>query len=81
MLDSASKAFFHLLASSKTLKKIASRYGMQRPSSFARRFIAGERVEEAIEAARALEARGLRSALLSAIRAATEKARELGRSK
>jgi proline dehydrogenase len=63
MLDSASKAFFHLLASSKTLKNIASRYGMHRPSSFARRFIAGERVEEAIEAARALEARGLRHTL------------------
>ena len=59
MLDSASKAFFHLLASSSTLKKIASRYGMRRPTSFARRFIAGERVDEAIEAARALEQRRL----------------------
>jgi proline dehydrogenase len=59
MLDSASKAFFHLLASSNTLKKLASRYGMRRPSSFARRFIAGERVDEAIEAARVLEGRGL----------------------
>ena len=57
MLDSASKAFFHLLAGSGTLKKIASRYGMRRPSSLARRFIAGESVAEAIEAARAVEAR------------------------
>src|SRR5437867_1163956 len=57
MLDSASKAFLHLLAGSGTLKKIASRYGMRRPSSFARRFIAGESVAEAIEAARAVEAR------------------------
>jgi proline dehydrogenase len=32
---------------------------MPRPESFARRFIAGETVEEAIDAARALEARGL----------------------
>ena len=59
MLDSASKAFFHLVARSRTLKKIASRYGMRKPSSFARRFIAGETVAEAIDAARAVEARGM----------------------
>src|SRR5579871_6610553 len=59
MLDSASKALFHLLAQSDGLKKLASRYGMRRPGSFARRFIAGETTAEAIEAARALEARGL----------------------
>ena len=59
MLGRTSKAFFHLLASSKTLKKIASRYGMRRPSSFARRFIAGERVEDAIAAARTLDTRKL----------------------
>ena len=59
MLDRASKTFFHLIAHSQTLKKLASRYGMRRPSSFARRFIAGETVAEAIEAARAVEARGL----------------------
>jgi len=59
MLDSASKTFFHLIAQSRTLKTIASRYGMRKPSSFARRFIAGETVEEAIEAARAVEARGM----------------------
>ena len=59
MLDNASKAFFHLLARSGTLKKIASRYGMKSPTSFARRFIAGESVEEAIEAARQVETTGL----------------------
>jgi proline dehydrogenase len=59
MLDNASKAFFHLLARSGTLKNIASRYGMRSPSSFARRFIAGETVEEAIQAARQVEAAGL----------------------
>ena len=59
MLDSASKILFHLIAQSGTLKKLASRYGLRRPSSFARRFIAGETVEEAIAAARALEARGM----------------------
>src|SRR5881392_1071853 len=55
MVDRVAKAFFHLLAQSTTLKKAASKYGMRKPTSFARRFIAGETVEEAIAAARALE--------------------------
>ena len=59
MLDRASKIFFHLIAQSRTLKTLASRYGMRKPSSFARRFIAGETAAEAIEAARAVEARGM----------------------
>src|SRR5215468_705594 len=63
MLDNASKAFFHLLARSSTLKKIASRYGMRNPTSFARRFIAGETVEEAILAARQVESAGLMQTL------------------
>ncbi len=59
MLGSASKALFHLLSRSALLKKLASHVGMRGPTSFARRFIAGETVPEAIQAARALEARGL----------------------
>ena len=59
MLDAASKAFFHLVAQSRTLKKMGSRYGMRRPASFARRFIAGETVVEAIAAARTCLARGV----------------------
>jgi proline dehydrogenase len=63
MLDRAAKTFFHLVAQSGTLKKLASRYGMRKPASFARRFIAGETVAEAIAAARALEARGMTTTL------------------
>ena len=63
MLHAASKAFFHLLAQNGVLKTLASRYGMRHPTSFARRFIAGETVEEAIEAARAIEARGMTETL------------------
>ena len=59
MLDRASKTFFHLLARSAVLKKLASHYGMRKPTSFARRFIAGETIDEAIAAARAIEMRGL----------------------
>jgi proline dehydrogenase len=59
MIGGASKAFFHLIAQSGTLKKLASRYGVRQPSSFARRFIAGETIAEAIAAARAVEAKGM----------------------
>ena len=49
LIDAASKALFHSLAQTDTLRRLASRYGMQ-PGGFARRFIAGESVEEAIAA-------------------------------
>jgi proline dehydrogenase len=57
MLDRAARTFFQLLAHSTILKAAASRYGMRRPGSFARRFIAGETAEEAIAAARTLQER------------------------
>jgi proline dehydrogenase len=59
MIDALSKASFQALAGNRILKRLASRYGMARIDSFARRFIAGETLEEAIAAARAVEARGL----------------------
>jgi proline dehydrogenase len=63
MIAQASKAFFHTLAGSGTLKQLASRYGMRGGKGFARRFIAGETVEEAIDAARQIEASGLKLTL------------------
>ena len=63
MIGSLSKAFFHALAGSRTLKTLASRYGMRDPGGFARRFIAGETVDEAIAAARRIEASGLMNTL------------------
>ena len=59
MLHAVSKAFFHILAGSRPLKTLASRYGMRGDGGFARRFIAGETVEEAIAAARVIEQGGL----------------------
>jgi proline dehydrogenase len=53
------KALFFALSRSTFLKGLASRYGMAHEDSFARRFIAGETVEEAIAVARALQSRGL----------------------
>lgn len=58
MIGAASKAMFHALAKSAALKRLASRYGMASERSFARRFIAGETIEETIEAARTIQAQG-----------------------
>jgi proline dehydrogenase len=54
-----SKAVFYALSRSSTLKRLASKYGMRSRSSFARRFIAGEDVEEAIETSRRVQSEGL----------------------
>jgi proline dehydrogenase len=58
MLDTAAKAFFHSLAQLGFLQRLASRYGMA-PRGFARRFIAGESIEESVGAVRELQSRGL----------------------
>jgi proline dehydrogenase len=63
MLGAFSKAFFHSLSRSATLKRLASRYGMSGSRGFARRFIAGETLPEAIDAARVVESRGLAQTL------------------
>jgi len=72
---------FTLLSRSASLKRFASKYGM-RPNGFARRFIAGESIEEAIEVARTLQQRGFHLALdylgesVSTVAKATAAARE-----
>jgi proline dehydrogenase len=63
MIGRISKATFHTLAASHALKHIASRYGMRRADSFARRFIAGDSVHDAIAAARTIERSGLTQTL------------------
>src|SRR5678815_2215843 len=80
-----SKALFFALSRSRALKRLASKYGMATPDSFARRFIAGETVEEAIRDARALQERGLSLTLdylgesVTSIDEATAATREYGR--
>src|SRR5262245_24483465 len=59
MFQSVAKAIFHVLARSRTLKRLATYYGMRKPTSFAHRFVAGETVTDAIRAARHLESQGL----------------------
>ena len=58
MIDAAAKAVFHSLAQIGVLQKLASRYGMA-PNGFARRFIAGESIEEAVTAVPSIADRGL----------------------
>jgi proline dehydrogenase len=58
MLDAPSKTLFHGLAQISTLQRFASTYGMRR-GGFARRFIAGETVDEAISAVADLPGKGL----------------------
>ncbi len=58
MLDAISKGFFHALARSGHMKSLASRYGMATGSSFARRFIAGETLEEALDTCRTIRSQG-----------------------
>ena len=53
------KGIFYALSRSAFLKRLASRYGMAHEESFARRFIAGETVEEAIAAPATLQTRGM----------------------
>jgi proline dehydrogenase len=62
MLDALSKATFHALSRSRTLARLGSRYGLA-PGGFARRFIAGETIDEVIAAAREVERRGLSQTL------------------
>jgi proline dehydrogenase len=59
MLYAGLKGFFHLLSRSAWLKRMASQHGLATEQSFARRFIAGETLEEAARVARTLQARGL----------------------
>lgn len=63
MLAAASKAFFQTLSHSRTLKALASRYGMSGRRAFARRFIADETVKDAIAAVREIDAQGMHPTL------------------
>ena len=60
---SVSKGIFHALAASKGMKSLASKYGLRTDRSFARRFVAGESIADAIAAARRIEAAGMTQTL------------------
>src|SRR5262245_49486728 len=52
------KGLVYALSRNRFLKRLASRYGMSSHASFARRFIAGETIAEAVEIARGLQSAG-----------------------
>ena len=58
MRDALSRAFFLALARSATLKAAASRYGLRGSRGFARRFVGGETLAEALQVVEALRRRG-----------------------
>jgi proline dehydrogenase len=62
MFDALLRAVFFRLARSSTIRRVASRYGM-RDGGFARRFIAGETLADAIETTVGLRERGLHCTL------------------
>jgi proline dehydrogenase len=59
MLEDVPKAVFSILGESILLKRLAARYGMRQADGFARRFVAGETLAQAIGVARHIEASGL----------------------
>jgi proline dehydrogenase len=63
MFGALSKAAFSVLAGNGHVKRLASRYGMRSPASFARRFVAGETIDDAIAAAKLIEADGMATTL------------------
>ena len=60
---SVSRPLFHALGASKGVKRLASRYGLRTEQSFARRFVAGETVDDAIAVSRRIEAAGMTQTL------------------
>jgi proline dehydrogenase len=58
VLHLPSKALFHLLAQAPVVRRLASRHGMVKETGFARRFIAGETIDEALVAAKAIQDQG-----------------------
>ena len=60
MLGALPRAAFSLLASSEVLRRLADRYGMGRRSARVRSYVAGETLQDAVEAASVAERAGRR---------------------
>ena len=57
------QVMFQALGGNKSMKSLASRYGLRGAHGFARRFVAGESTADAVAVARQLEASGFRATL------------------
>ncbi|MCP4727738.1 MAG: hypothetical protein GY863_22045, partial [bacterium] len=63
MFDKLSRAIMLSVAENDTVRRLTTKYGMASENSFARRFIAGETLEEGIESAKKLNDIGLTATL------------------
>ncbi len=63
MISGLSRKFLHYLAGNETVRQVITSYGMTPQSGFARRFIAGETLEEALQVVRDLNQRGFLATL------------------
>ncbi|MFC1564772.1 proline dehydrogenase family protein [candidate division KSB1 bacterium] len=63
MFDKLSRALMLSVAENETVRRLTTKYGMATPDSFARRFIAGENIDEGIEATKKLNEGGITATL------------------
>ncbi len=63
MFDKMSRAIMLSIAENETVRRLTTKYGMADENSFARRFIAGETLEEGIESTKKLNEEGLTATL------------------
>ncbi len=63
MFDSISRKIILTVADNPSVRRIVTKYGMATPSSFARRFVAGETLDEAVEAVKDLNEKGITATL------------------
>jgi len=63
MFNQISRKIMSVVAENQTIRKIATKHGMASPSGFARRFVAGETLDESIEAVKKLNAKGIAATL------------------
>jgi len=63
MFNQISRKIMSAVAENQKIRNIATKYGMASPSGFARRFVAGATLDEAIEAVKILNAKGITATL------------------
>lgn len=63
MFNQISRKIMSAIAENQKIRNIATKYGMASSSGFARRFVAGETLDEAIEAVKKLNAKGITATL------------------
>ncbi|KPK88919.1 hypothetical protein AMJ80_10485 [bacterium SM23_31] len=63
MFNQISRKIMSMVAENQTIRKITTKYGMSSESGFARRFVSGETLDEAVEAVKKLNEKGISATL------------------